>query len=498
MHLFTSSSSDMKKDLVKKIAISIFVVILTIPTVLWTCMGVLGMREEQASFAELGENRAAKQLTDVKISNLTEQLEEYYNDRVPFRSSIILKYRKVNSKMEYYYQNHIQPKFVEVMGETAKMENISISSDLDIDSMYGDNIEATSDGTQAADNTEMTPEEMEAAGIHQYKVIDIIKASYTTYGYTLERCSNCGRFRKIDFSEKLIDETYLPPKEGEGRVIQGRFNWLYYAGDNSIAYYTGSNILSEEEMAEWTALMQNLQNACDEKGIKLGFMIMPNKNQVYPEYMPNYTVKTSKKREDVFLEYVKSHTNINFVYPIEELKAEKRYYETYFPYDTHWTQAGAFIGTMAMYKEMGFETTNLNDLEVLPTEFTQKGLIDTGSLDEAMYQDDIDYVIVYKPEIQVTWFEGEKSFVMPTNVYRATSNNPNNEKLVMIGDSFRLAMIPYLSQDYSEICVAHRNALDEVADDLKDPDVLIVASVERFDKYMFEVLPRITEYVKAR
>jgi len=495
----------MKSDIVKKIAILIFVAVLTVPTVLWICMGAFGMREKQSSVDELGENRAITQLNDLKLSNLTEKLESFYNDRVPFRSSIILKYRKINSKMDYFYQNHIQPDLVTIVGEKSKMENISVSSDMDIDSMYGENADKTANNSVSSvesvtpeNISEMTPEELEAAGLHEYKVIDIIKASYLTYGYTLERCSNCGKFRKIDFSEKLIDDTYLPPKEGEGRVIQGRFNWLYYAGDNSIAYYTGSNILSNEEMQEWTSLMQDLQDACDEKGIKLGFMIMPNKNQVYPEYMPNYTVKTTEKREDVFLKYVKEHTNINFVYPIEELKAEKKYYETYFPYDTHWTQAGAFIGTMALYKEMGFETTNLNNLEVLETGFTQKGLIETGSLDEDNYQDDIDYVIVYKPEVNVTWFEGEKSFIMPTNVYRSKSDNPNNEKIVMVGDSFRLAMIPYLAQDYSEICVAHREALDEIADDLRDPDVLIVASVERFDKYMFEVLPRITEYVKAQ
>ncbi len=227
-------------------------------------------------------------------------------------------------------------------------------------------------------------------------------------------------------------------------------------------------------------------------------MIMPNKEQVYPEYMPSYSVKTTEKREDVFAKYMMENTDVDFVYPIDELKAGKKYYEMYFPYDTHWTQAGAFVGLMALYEKMGIETTNINDLEVLPTKFTQKGLIDTGSLDADMYVNDTDYVIFYKPEYTVNWFEGEKSFILPSNVYRSTSNNPNNEKVLMIGDSFRLAMIPYLSQDYSTLCVAHRNALDEVKDDFKDADVLIIGSVERFDKYMFEVMPNIIEYVKAR
>lgn len=459
----------------KKIYILIFALVLTVPTVLWTVMGVFGLRSGVSSVDELGENRVMAQISDVNASNITSQIENYYNDRVPFRSKLILAYRKANSKMEYFYQNHVQPKLVGLSGSTTSFENIEITSDLDINELYG-----------------------EDTCVHDWFVIDMIKPSYTTYGYTLIRCRNCGRFNKIDFEEKLIDYSYLPPKEGEGRVIQGRGDWLFYAGDNSIAYYSGNNVLSEEEMKEWLNLLQDVQDACDEKGIKLGVMVMPNKSQVYPEYMPSYNVKTAMKREDVLEKYIRDNSDIKFIYPIEELKAGKKYYEMYFPYDTHWTQAGAFIGTMAMYKELGIETTNIMDLEVLETKFTQKGLIDTGSLDENQYTEDIDYVIMYKPDIHPTWFEGEKSFIMPTEVYRATSDNPNGEKLVMIGDSFRLAMIPYFTQDYSEICVAHRHSLDEVKDDLKNPDVLIIGSVERFDNYMFEVLPKIADYIRAQ
>jgi len=486
------------KQKAKIFAIVLFVAILTMPGIIWTGMGVFGMRKEESSVDELGENRTMAQMPDkINLATFTSDLEAYYNDRVPFRSEMILKYRKTNSKMEYYYQNHVQPVLVALAGEKTSMENIEVSSEMDIENMYGDQSDKNGSLEVTEGSESESAEELEAKGIHVYNVSETVEPTYLNYGYTLKVCENCGKELKTDFKEKLIDETYLPPKEGEGRVIQGRNGWLYYAGDNSIAYYCGTNILSKEEMDEWMGLMQDLQDACDEKGIQLGFMIMPNKEQVYPEYMPSYTVKTSKKREETFVEYVKSNSDINFVYPVEELKAGKRYFETYFPYDTHWTQAGAFFGTMALYKEMGFETTNLLDLEVLPTKFTQKGLIDTGSLDETLYQDDTDYVIFYKPDIHVTWFEGEKSFILPTMVYRSTSDNPNNQKLLMVGDSFRLAMIPYFAQDFSDICVVHRDYIDDVKDDFKNPDVLIVGSVERFDKYMFEVLPKITEYVRA-
>lgn len=484
-------------------AILIFMSILILPTVIWTGMGALGMREEVSSVDELGENRVLAAFpTEFDPATFTEEVEAYYNDRVPFRSDVILKYRKVNSQLEYFYQNKIQPVLIELVGGKTLMDNIEVTAGMDVDSMYGDpagvNEAEKSEDNGYSEYEGMSAEELEAKGIHIYEVTKVVEPSYTSYGYKLNVCKNCGKELKTDIVEKLIDDSYLPPKEGEGRVIQGRSNWLYYAGDNSIAYYCGTNILSEEEMQEYLALMQELQNECDKRGIKLGYIIMPNKEQVYPEYMPSYTVKTSVKREETYVDYVRSNSDIDIVYPVEELKSWKKYYEMYFPYDTHWTQAGAFIGTMALYKEMGIDTTNLLNLRVLPTKFTQKGLIDTGSLDETLYTDDTDYVIFYKPEVNVTWFEGEKSFIMPSMVYRSKSDSQNNEKLIMVGDSFRLAMIPYFSQDYSEICVAHRDYVDDIKADLNgDFDVLIIGSVERFDKYMFEVLPKIIDYVKG-
>ena len=485
------------------VVIALFMMILTVPTVAYTVRGLFGMNQT-ASVDELGENRAMSELTDVNLSNLTSKLEKYYNDRVPFRSNIILRYRKANSKLEYYYQNHVLPELVKLSGETVSLDNIEVTSDMDIEELYGDGVDIgiTEDEVDSVieNKNQLTEEErvalLEEKGIHLFEFIETVKPTYLRYGYDFEVCKNCGKERKSNFVDKLVDETFLPPMEGEGRVIQGRQNWLYYAGDNSIAYYCGTNILSDEEMAEYMGLMQDLQDACDEKGIELAFIIMPNKEQVYPEYMPSYKVKTNVKREDTFINYVREHSDMKIVYPIEELKAAKKYYETYFPYDTHWTQAGAFIGTMALYKEMGLETTNLNDLTVLETKFTQKGLIDTGSLDESLYTEDIDYVIFYKPDVYLGWFDGEKSFILPTDVYRAGSSSTNKKKLTMIGDSFRLAMIPYFTQDYAEICVAHRHSLDQVKEDVANTDTLIVGSVERFDKYMFEVIPEITEYVR--
>ena len=56
------------------------------------------------------------------------------------------------------------------------------------------------------------------------------------------------------------------------------------------------------------ALMVQLQELCDEKGIQLQYIILPNKELVYSEYMPSYTIANSKRRTETFVEYVEQHS----------------------------------------------------------------------------------------------------------------------------------------------------------------------------------------------
>ena len=51
----------------------------------------------------------------------------------------------------------------------------------------------------------------------------------------------------------------------------------------------------------------------------------------------------------------------------------------------------------------------------------------------------------------------------------------------MIGDSFRLYMMPYLERDFSHISVAHRDNIQDVADDIRGADILVIECVERLD-----------------
>ena len=51
----------------------------------------------------------------------------------------------------------------------------------------------------------------------------------------------------------------------------------------------------------------------------------------------------------------------------------------------------------------------------------------------------------------------------------------------MVGDSFRLYMMPYLERDFSHVSIAHRDNIHDIEDDIRQADILVVECVERLD-----------------
>ena len=78
-------------------------------------------------------------------------------------------------------------------------------------------------------------------------------------------------------------------------------------------------------------------------------------------------------------------------------------------------------------------------------------------------------------------------------IFSSVSDSPNQCNFVLIGDSYRICMIPYLQKDFSNILVANRDDLEDgkVQAAVKEADVLFVMAVERFDAPFMDSISRL-------
>ena len=460
----------------------VFMLVLTMPMLTWGIIRIVGVFApsviEKIDY-DLGENRTKTKFpTSFNLKTITSELEAYYNDRVPFRSVIITANRGINSVIEKPYDNTIGPFLI---GLFYSDENVQISdgtTDKELDDLFGD--------TSQEEDSSNTSAKCE----HKYVEVKVVEPDYEWCGYTLYSCSLCNHEKKSDFTDKLIDTTYMPLKVYNDSTVEGRQNWLFYKGALNLEYYKGTNVLSDEEMAVWLDKMKRLQELCDEKDIQLLYMLMPNKEQVYPEYVPTLEIKDQYKRVPRFVDYVKNNSDIKFIYPLEELTVAKKYWQVYYKHDTHWNEAGGFIGSQAALKALGKGTTNLLDIPVKELEQDGGDLIRLGNLDPDLYKEDRDYDVVYKPNVSDIWRNGDVN-----EIYRVKSTSSNNQRLVMVGDSFLACGIKFFSKEYTDSTFLHRNFLDDemVQEDIRNTDVLIVSANERYDALMIQSVDKIID-----
>ncbi len=274
-------------------------------------------------------------------------------------------------------------------------------------------------------------------------------------------------------------------------VIEGREKWLFYALDSSIADYQGTNLMSENKMRRYLLKLNELHLLCEEKGKRVYYLIPPNKEQVYPEYMPDYPVQETYKRLPRLVDYIRANSGVRISYPLHELSVEKGICRTYLRNDTHWTNCGAYVGAQTLYQMMGLPLSPLIGQARSEIPVPDGDLIHLGRLPKEEYEGDFDYIVNYKPEILCVSPQESRFNEL---VYMSASTSENLCRAVVIGDSYALKMTPFLMKDFSHLMVVHRNLVHEplVEQTIREADVIVIETLERLS----HTLPATTEEVK--
>jgi len=531
-----AKTNETKQKIYSLFTVIVFMALLILPTAAW---GILSAADHftpgimDTLDYDLGENRnKASFPEEYNPDTYPAEVELYYNDRVPFRSVIISANTDFTTATENIYKESIRPTLISLFysneensaGDTILVEN-------DLANMFGnnssdketapsaDNLGENADGGADPDDTagndsETTPElpahkyvetehvnatcttdghitytcekcqdsytDLLPATGHAYHTTQVVDPDYDNFGYSICVCDYCNLEIKTNYTQKLIDTTYFPPNIINQQAVEGRRNWLFYAGNNSPAYYRGQLLLDEETLADYANRVATLQALCEEKGIQLQLMILPNKEQVYSEYMPSYTINDTYKRVPRLVDYVSESTGIEILYPIDELQAGKLYWQTYYKYDTHWTYAGAFIGVQCLYQSLGLPTTSLDDFEYDLTYRDGGDLVLLAALNPDNYPDDPVYTPIYKQDVNILKTTGLRD---GEGTFTAQTDSTNECNFVLIGDSYRLQMLPFLERDFTNVTLTHRNNIssEKIKKAVLEADILVLEAVERYD-----------------
>lgn len=485
-----------KRKASKGIFAGIFLFIICTPWIFWGALKYCAPKTFESLNGNLEENRT---LTEFSL----EDASSYIDDHVPFRDTIIEIYQNRNTKVEASFRR-ISQSIARFFSESEEAEVTDTSNffekkeEVEIKEVRIE-VEETETHTHSYVMALSLEPSCETGGYaiftcecgdtytenypakgHIGETVYTSLASYENFGYEKNICSECGRFFYTDTGAKLIDTSELAPVNAAGGVLFGRFDWLFYTGDNSIEYYTGSNIPDEETLADYAQKVNTLQALCDARGVQLCILFAPNKEQVYSEFMPTYEIVDEYKKVPRLVDYLRANTAAHVVYPLEEMKAYGKYYRTYYKYDTHWNYMGAFVAIQSVYKELGLEVTDPLQVDGYFGNAERAGNFALGGIDASNYTADTEYYINYRDNVNIS------AVSMLEKYWTIESDRPDAGNVIVIGDSFREAMEPLMSKDFCRSTYLHRDNINSCTAHLNEADVIVLEAVERYSDKVFK------------
>ncbi|MDE6434828.1 MAG: hypothetical protein K2L07_11450 [Lachnospiraceae bacterium] len=245
-------------------------------------------------------------------------------------------------------------------------------------------------------------------------------------------------FRQELATVDAVIKTSLFHVSNNEKVIVGEDGWLYLGETKED--YLGRNTMSGRGIYNCAKVLNLLQEEAGKQGCQFLFVPVPNKNSLYPEYMPEWYMKQSTENNYSQLVKELGKQKVAFI----DLKKEfsKKDNVLYHKLDTHWNNEGAaFAGGQILESLKKEHTDYTNENYRVVNNFS-------GDLWGMLYPQwkKLDADIIYDRE---HIFEYCNDVNTTEDMFIETKSQKDGS-LVMFRDSFGNALLPFLADEYGE------------------------------------------------
>jgi alginate O-acetyltransferase complex protein AlgJ len=281
----------------------------------------------------------------------------------------------------------------------------------------------------------------------------------------------------------------------------GKDDWYYFSGEE-LKTYNGTELFTEQELVAFKNEMQNRKTVIETKyNARIFLAIVPNKANIYPEFMPDYLVKSTHAGYGKQLLTYLTQQGFPVINLYQPLIAAKQRADVYYKTDNHWNDFGGFVAANAILKEFKKVNTHVNTLNVdsFPLQkVTEKAGSVAKMLSIENTLSDFNFIPTHKNglksrEQNLNKYKPIEGFPYPED-YEHTRYTTNDSlpTVLIIRDSFGAKLFPYLSEQTKQ-CTAifdgwHYGLNEEIIKEEK-PDIILYLILE-------SQLKNVTKYQK--
>lgn len=202
--------------------------------------------------------------------------------------------------------------------------------------------------------------------------------------------------------------------------------------------------------------------------VDMTMLIVPNVNEIYPEKLPAFA--ETYPQEDVIGQFQTTLDNHVTVVDVTEALREHKEEDIFYKTDHHWTSLGAYYSYAVLCQTLGIEPTALEDYErVVLTEPFYGSLYSKAPVFgqesdrvELFLNPSGEYTVTnplegtVRDSMLVMDYAGQKDkyavfFGGNEPLFIIESNSDNEEKVLIIKDSYANCLVPMLADGFGEI-----------------------------------------------
>ncbi len=249
------------------------------------------------------------------------------------------------------------------------------------------------------------------------------------------------------------------------QVVIGKDGWLFY--ESTIGDYLNIPTMTERSAANAAISLSLMQEYAEKNGARFIFMVAPNKNSLYDEYMPDRYVPLEQDGNWELMEDAMRAEEVDYL----DLFALFGAADTvmYHGEDSHWNNMGAAYVQKAIMDAFGLTGTDYSQRDYEVREDFK------GDLYEMLFP--------MGEGMDVNQYYGEFTYVTDagdTEDMRYEAVNTEKEHgLILYRDSFGNSLVPFMAEEFG-YSLALRSVpynLDEIAD--HGANYVVIELVER-------------------
>ena len=249
---------------------------------------------------------------------------------------------------------------------------------------------------------------------------------------------------------------YVGGERIEGNWIIGRDRWLFTAYDGAIPKHLGKQCMTPAEGAEWVKLVKASKDATERLGGRFLLVIAPDKQSIYPEYLPKWVAHNPGKC-DRYLQAVTAFRSagIAVVDARAALLSAKKDGRVYFKNDTHWNDTGAYTTYLSIRNAFGWAGA-VPDMEARRE--TKVGGDIIGALNLDYIEEPTVTYVGYLPKD----YENPEPLHNVYSKVQATFRSHilpgagNRGRVLIVGDSYSIGLRKFLLQEAREVAWTDR------------------------------------------